>query len=187
MISVSGYVKSSTPEPSSSTEPRLTNCLLSSLFPPSHLPPASQIVAYRDHPGQDNSYVTKTLPFTSETSELHSFLDNLRAGGGGDGPEAVIAGMAVALGDLQWRRNAAKMIVIITDAPPHGIGERGDGFPQGEPGGWDGLVLARNMAARGISCVGGLVFLSDCFHRLNASFSFHSLSWLANPTFPLMT
>jgi len=112
-----------------------------------------QIVAYRDHPGQDNSYVTKTLPFTSNTHELHHFLDNLRAGGGGDGPEAVIAGMAVALGDLEWRRNAAKMIVIITDAPPHGIGESGDGFPRGEPGGWDGLVLARNMAARGISCV----------------------------------
>lgn len=100
--------------------------------------------------------MTKTLPFTSNTSALHEFLENLHAGGGGDGPEGVIAGMAVALGDLEWRENAAKMVVIITDAPPHGIGERGDGFPHGEPGGWDGIILARNMAARGISCVSAL-------------------------------
>lgn len=41
---------------------------------------------------------------------------------GGDGPEAVTAGMKAAL-DLQWRPQASKMAVLIADAPPHGIGE----------------------------------------------------------------
>lgn len=42
------------------------------------------------------------------------------ASGGGDGPEAVTAGMAASLNDLEWRRDAAKMVVLIADAPPHG-------------------------------------------------------------------
>jgi hypothetical protein len=28
--------------------------------------------------------------------------------------------MAAALTELEWRRNAAKMVVLIADAPPHG-------------------------------------------------------------------
>ena len=42
------------------------------------------------------------------------------AAGGGDGPEAVTAGMVGALTELEWRRGAAKMVVLIADAPPHG-------------------------------------------------------------------
>ena len=45
------------------------------------------------------------------------------------------------------------MAVIIADAPPHGIGEYGDGFPSGSPDGEDPLVLSRDMASRGISLV----------------------------------
>lgn len=40
--------------------------------------------------------------------------------------------MADAL-EMAWRPNATKMVVIIADAPPHGIGEHGDGFPEGSP------------------------------------------------------
>ena len=42
------------------------------------------------------------------------------AAGGGDGPEAVTAGMAAALTELHWRRESAKMVILIADAPPHG-------------------------------------------------------------------
>lgn len=45
---------------------------------------------------------------------------DMLACGGGDGPEAVTAGMAACLTDLTWRRAAAKMVVLIADAPPHG-------------------------------------------------------------------
>jgi hypothetical protein len=50
----------------------------------------------------------------------------LYASGGGDGPEAVTAALAEAL-KMDWREQASKMIVLIADAPPHGIGEYGDG------------------------------------------------------------
>ncbi|GAA5880222.1 hypothetical protein JCM3774_003664, partial [Rhodotorula dairenensis] len=107
------------------------------------------LVAYRDYPPQDNSYVTKSFPFTSSVPTMKEQLKSLYASGGGDGPEAVTAGIKAAL-ELDWRQNATKMCVLIADAPCHGIGEYGDGFPQGGPDGEDPLILTRQMAAAGI-------------------------------------
>ena len=84
------------------------------------------LVAYRDHPPQDHTYVTKNFGFSSDISYVHKNLSSLYASGGGDGPEAVTAALAEAL-NMDWRPNASKMIVLIADAPPHGIGEYGDG------------------------------------------------------------
>ncbi|VDB91435.1 unnamed protein product [Peniophora sp. CBMAI 1063] len=108
------------------------------------------LVAYRDHPPQDHTYVTKNFGFSSDISKVHRDLSTLYASGGGDGPEAVTAGLAEALG-MDWRPMASKMIVLIADAPPHGIGEYGDGFDDGSPDGNDPLQLAREMAAQGIT------------------------------------
>ena len=41
--------------------------------------------------------------------------------------EAQTAAMAAAL-DLDWAEGAIKMLVLIADSPPHGLGEAGDGF-----------------------------------------------------------
>ena len=84
------------------------------------------LVAFRDHPPQDHTYVTKTNPFTSDIKQVHQVLTTLYASGGGDGPEAVTAALGEAL-NMDWRENASKMVVLIADAPPHGIGEYGDG------------------------------------------------------------
>jgi len=54
-------------------------------------------------------------------------LSSLVATGGGDGPEAQTAALAAAL-DLNWAEDSIKMVVLITDSPPHGLGEAGDGF-----------------------------------------------------------
>jgi hypothetical protein len=54
------------------------------------------------------------------------------AHGGGDGPEAITAALDKAL-NLKWRGDAAKIAVVITDAPPHGIGDRDDYYYDGEP------------------------------------------------------
>lgn len=54
-------------------------------------------------------------------------LSSLYASGGGDGPEAVTAALAEAL-NMDWRPASSKMVVLIADAPPHGIGEYGDGM-----------------------------------------------------------
>lgn len=43
--------------------------------------------------------------------------------------------MAATLTELEWRREAARMAVLVADAPPHGIGEGGDQFKQGDPDG----------------------------------------------------
>ncbi|GAA5906923.1 hypothetical protein JCM8208_003711 [Rhodotorula glutinis] len=107
------------------------------------------LVAYRDYPPQDNSYITKSFPFTSSVPTMKEQLKSLYASGGGDGPEGVTAGIKAAM-ELDWRPHASKMCVLIADAPCHGIGEYGDGFPQGGPDGEDPLLLARQMAAAGI-------------------------------------
>ncbi|KIJ54421.1 hypothetical protein M422DRAFT_58414 [Sphaerobolus stellatus SS14] len=74
----------------------------------------------------DHTYVTKTTPFTSDINHVKRVLESLYASGGGDGPEAVTAALGEAL-NMDWREHASKMIVLIADAPPHGIGEYGDG------------------------------------------------------------
>jgi von Willebrand factor type A domain len=85
------------------------------------------LIAFRDHPPQDKSYVTKNFGFTSKISTMEKNLKSLKASGGGDGPEAQTAALAEAL-NMKWEENAAKMVVLITDSPPHGIGEDDDGF-----------------------------------------------------------
>ena len=59
-------------------------------------------------------------------------LSKLTARGGGDGPEAQTAALDKAL-NVEWRKDAAKIVVLITDAPPHGIGEANDLIPDGDP------------------------------------------------------
>ena len=84
------------------------------------------LVAFRDHPPQDHTYVTRNFGFSSDISQVHKDLSSLYASGGGDGPEAVTAALVEVL-KMDWRTNASKMVVLIADAPPHGIGEYGDG------------------------------------------------------------
>ncbi|CAD6925942.1 unnamed protein product [Tilletia laevis] len=108
------------------------------------------LIAYRDHPPQDHTYITKNFGFTSNIEQVKRDLKSLYATGGGDGPEAVTAAMKATL-DLDWRPRATKLAVLIADAPPHGIGEYGDGFPSGSPEGNDPLQLARHLARLGVS------------------------------------
>ncbi|KDR79194.1 hypothetical protein GALMADRAFT_243096 [Galerina marginata CBS 339.88] len=107
------------------------------------------LIAFRDHPPQDTSYVTKSFGFTSEVEVMQKNLASLIASGGGDGPEAQTAALAEAL-NLEWAENAVKMVILITDAPPHGIGETGDGFDE-SPDQNDPLDIARQMAEQGIT------------------------------------
>merc|ERR550514_1184147 len=107
------------------------------------------LVAYRDHPPQDHSYVTKQFAFTNDVAQMKRDLATLSAQGGGDGPEAVAAGLKATL-DTDWRPNATKVCVLIADAPPHGLGEQGDGFPNGAPDGVDPFEVLTAMSMRGI-------------------------------------
>ena len=101
------------------------------------------VAAYRDHPPQARSFVTKALTtrygsnheqvaFITDPGTVANVLSSLEADEGGDGPEAVADALQMAL-RADWRDGASKVAILITDAPPHGIGEDGDGFEKGCP------------------------------------------------------
>lgn len=73
-------------------------------------------VLYRDI---SDDYVTKSHPFTGDIDAFAAALQQIRAMGGGDGPESLNQGLAEAVGRLSWREGAAKVCFLIADAPPH--------------------------------------------------------------------
>ncbi|KAF8340099.1 hypothetical protein F5887DRAFT_1228217, partial [Amanita rubescens] len=108
------------------------------------------LIAFRDHPPMDNTFVTEDFGgFTYELEDVQRNLRKLTAAGGGDIPEAVTAALARAI-HLNWRPDATKIVILITDAPPHGIGDPNDKIPGGDPDGYDPLILARQMAKENI-------------------------------------
>lgn len=73
----------------------------------------------------------------------------LQASGGGDGPESLTDGL-YDLVRLNWRPRAAKVVVLVGDAPPHGVEPSGDSFPEGCPCGHHWFVQAENCREMGI-------------------------------------
>ena len=57
-------------------------------------------------------------------AEALNFITEIRSGGGGDTPEAVIDGLYEAGQNMNWTKNAQsssiKIVIHIGDAPPHG-------------------------------------------------------------------
>jgi len=107
------------------------------------------LVCYRDHPPQDSTYATKVFPLTASIKEMQQNINTMSAQGGGDGPESVACALDAVL-KADWRKSAVRVCVLIADAPPHGLGENGDGFPQGCPCGIDPLATAKKMAENNI-------------------------------------
>jgi Mg-chelatase subunit ChlD len=77
------------------------------------------VVAYRDHPPEDLTYVTQVYPLSRELGKVQEVLNGLQAEGGGDDPEAVMDGLWDALQESQWRTSSYKVIVLVGDAPAH--------------------------------------------------------------------
>lgn len=90
------------------------------------------VVEYRDHPPQD-TMVYKVYPFTEDLQAAQRTLQKLQAHGGGDAPEAVLDGIVAACHELTWWRHSRRLMVLVGDAPPHGVGYQGDAFSQGCP------------------------------------------------------
>ncbi len=76
--------------------------------------------------------VSKVYDFTSDVNIMESYLQDLVATGGGDGPEAHADGLNDAY-DCCLGLQYHKMVILITDSPPHGVEVSGDGFPDGCP------------------------------------------------------
>ncbi|UCE10282.1 MAG: VWA domain-containing protein [Candidatus Thorarchaeota archaeon] len=92
------------------------------------------LVSYRDHPPEDESFVTKKYELSPDTSSIEGYVKEMVAHGGGDGPEAVCDALHVA-NRMEFLNESAKVVILIGDAPPHGVEPSGDNFPDGCPDG----------------------------------------------------
>lgn len=71
---------------------------------------------------QDRSdpLVVQQIAFTPEVDAFARVMRDVRAGGGGDYPEEMNAGLEAALRRLPWSDgDAVRVVVLIADAPPH--------------------------------------------------------------------
>ena len=84
------------------------------------------IVTYRDkkkYDLDDYEYTARYLGLTGPKEsggmeKIQRFLRETEAYGGGDIPEAVYDGVEAAIGKMNWRADAKKVIIIFGDAPP---------------------------------------------------------------------
>ncbi len=90
------------------------------------------VVEYRDHPPQD-TMVYRVHGFTDNLQTAQKAIKGLKANGGGDAPEAVLDGIVAACDELGWWKHSRRLMVLVGDSPPHGVGTRGDAFSQGCP------------------------------------------------------
>ncbi|TWO67843.1 VWA domain-containing protein [Caenimonas sedimenti] len=76
------------------------------------------LVAYRD---RGDAFLTRTHDFTNDVGAvLQDALGPLRAGGGGDYPEAMNEALHETVHQLSWRgEGATRLVVLLADAPPH--------------------------------------------------------------------
>lgn len=112
------------------------------LFSKNKEKPLFGVVAYRDHPPEDISYITMIHPLGDASSAL-DFVKKLNAEGGGDAAEAVLQGLFDSVNKIEWRniektdKTYRKLLIHVGDAPPHGkeFGSSGDHWPEGCPSG----------------------------------------------------
>jgi len=74
------------------------------------------LVAYRD---RGDAFLTRTHDFTDDLGAFQNVLARVQAGGGGDTPEALNEALHETVHGLSWRTDAARMVVLVADAPPH--------------------------------------------------------------------
>lgn len=123
-------------------------------------------VGYRDHHSKGHKgdeYVVKGFNFTSSAKKAKTYVEGYSAHGGADYPEAMCVGMQEAY-NMAWNRESHQIVVLIADAPPHGLGARGDDYPDGSPDGEDSIRIAHTMAKAGI-----VIYPVDCARGSDAT------------------
>jgi hypothetical protein len=74
------------------------------------------LVVYRD---VGDEYVVRSFAFTDSLNEMQIQLNEQRAGGGGDYPEAMEQALEKAV-NAEWSEgNVARLLFLVADAPPH--------------------------------------------------------------------
>ena len=73
------------------------------------------MVLFKDY---HEEYLTRTIPFTRDWKGFNRSLQNLRASGGGDIPEAIYEALYDAITKFPWTAES-RVVLLISDAPPH--------------------------------------------------------------------
>ena len=74
------------------------------------------LVSYRD---QDDDFITKLIPFTSDLQAFQREINKLDAKGGGDDPEDLQSALKDAMQKMNWNDQGIRLAFIITDAAIH--------------------------------------------------------------------
>ncbi|KAJ7252342.1 hypothetical protein B0H12DRAFT_1117881 [Mycena haematopus] len=95
--------------------------------------PQYRVIAFRDHREQGDAwFLHDSNPFTNKPEVLEKQLAALEASGGGDGPEAQLDALDAARRS-SWRVNSKKVVLLITDSPPHGVESYDRTLPRSHP------------------------------------------------------
>jgi hypothetical protein len=111
-------------------------------------------VLYRDI---TDEYVTMRRPFSNDIEAFDGALRAVTANGGGDGPESLNQGLAEAVGQMDWRADAAKLCFLVADAPPHMDYEGDVPYDLSMRAAVDRGIRIHSVAASGIDAFGSLV------------------------------
>jgi hypothetical protein len=74
------------------------------------------LVIYKD---RGEEFVTRWSALTFHHDKLQTFISHINAGGGGDYEEAVTEGLRTAIDEIEWRKYAQRVIVLVPSSPPH--------------------------------------------------------------------
>ncbi|TFG84981.1 MAG: VWA domain-containing protein [Spirochaetales bacterium] len=74
------------------------------------------MVLYKDR-GDD--YITQAVPFTEDLDAFQAVLNEVQAGGGGDGPEDLESALDAAINKMDWNKNGIRLGFVVTDAESH--------------------------------------------------------------------
>ncbi|MEM9609973.1 MAG: vWA domain-containing protein [Actinomycetota bacterium] len=98
------------------------------------------MTVYRD---EGDDFVTRTFDLTDDIDSFRAALDDVRADGGGDNPEALDEALAEALSAPAWTTDvgALRLVVVIADAPPQVGRQLGQPYT-------DSLLLAGEMGVK---------------------------------------
>jgi hypothetical protein len=126
-------------------------------------------VAFRDRPDGSASvpraeadFVVKWSDLTFNGPKVQAFLSRVTAASGGDWEEAVREGLEAAIGEMSWRSDAKKVIILVGSSPPHAE---------------DGPVIAR-LAARFRNNRQGTISTIDVTDRLHEEHERRIHRWL---------
>ena len=112
-------------------------------------------VLYRDI---GDEYLTRHTPLTTDLKGFDAKLQGIRADGGGDGPESYNQGLAVAVGEMDWRQDAAKLVFVVADAQPHMDYENDVDYARVSQAALAEGIRIHTVAASGLQDFGSLVF-----------------------------